>query len=165
MVAMAQNDPVRGMPGLAMFKSLICSLCLGLASFTAAADGGAPPREIDDGDVRGVRAVVEAQLKALAEGNAKLAFSFASPSIKGQFHDADRFFEMVRGSYPMLIRPASVSFYRPELTQGVVTQPVQFRDREGHTWRAVYELQRQPDKTWRINGCAVAPDDDASTTT
>ena len=59
------------------------------------------------------------------------------------------------------------SFMRPEASEGAtttITQAVQFRDREGNFWRAVYELELQPDKSWRINGCAVAPDDDSLTT-
>jgi hypothetical protein len=72
--------------------------------------------------------------------------------------------DMVRRSYPMLIRPVSTSFFLPEGSADVVSQSVQFRDREGNLWRAIYELQRQPDKSWRISGCAVVPDDESSTT-
>ena len=71
---------------------------------------------------------------------------------------------MVRQSYAMLIRPRSVSYFRPEGAGGAITQGVQFRDAEGRLWRAVYELQRQSDKRWRISGCAVAPADESSTT-
>lgn len=147
-----------------MLKSLACSLFLTIASFASMADGGTPSDEVSASDVRAVRAVVEAQLKALADDKPARAFSYASPAIKSQFSDAAKFSEMVHRSYPMLIRPASISFMRPEANEGAIMQAVQFRDREGNFWRAVYELQRQPDKTWRINGCAVAPDDDSSTT-
>jgi Domain of unknown function (DUF4864) len=149
---------------IAMLKSLACSLFLTLASFASMADDGTQTKEVSANDVRAVRAVVEAQLKALAAEQSAQAFSYASPAIRSQFHDAAKFAEMVRRSYPMLIRPASISFMRPEANEGAITQAVQFRDREGNFWRAVYELQRQPDKSWRINGCAVAPDDDSSTT-
>jgi hypothetical protein len=131
------------------------------------ADGNSPADQVSASDARAVRAVVEAQLKALAAEESAQAFSYASPAIKSQFHDAATFAEMVRRAYPMLIRPASISFMRPEAGKGAtttITQAVQFRDREGNFWRAVYELERQPDKSWRINGCAVAPDDDSLTT-
>jgi len=146
-----------------MLKSLVCSLLL-TASLASMADGKVRPEELSVSEVRAVRAVVEAQLKALADDMPVQAFSYASPAIKSQFHDAATFADMVRRSYPMLIRPASISFFRPEASDGTIIQAVQFRDREGNFWRAVYELQLQPDMSWRINGCMVAPDDDSSTT-
>jgi len=147
-----------------MFKALVLAVSLGFASFASFAGSGAADPELTPKDARAVRAVVEAQLKALANQNSTLAFAYATPEIRHRFRDAGQFFEMVRGSYPMLIRPASVSFMRPEAGHGVVVQAVQFRDRDGHLWRALYELQRQSDRTWRINGCAVAADDESSTT-
>ena len=147
-----------------MLKSWVCMLLLTVASSTLPAQGGLRPDDVKAADVRAVRAVVEGQLKALAAGDATKAFSYASPAIRQQFGDPGTFMDMVRSNYPMLIRPASVSFFRPEARDGAVAQGVHFRDREGKLWRAVYELARQPDKRWRINGCAVAPEDDASTT-
>jgi len=150
-----------------IIKSLVCSLLLTIASSAAMADGNSRADQVSASDARAVRAVVEAQLKALAAEESAQAFSYASPAIKSQFHDAATFAEMVRRSYPMLIRPASISFMRPEASERAkttITQAVQFRDREGNFWRAVYELELQPDKSWRINGCAVAPDDDSLTT-
>jgi hypothetical protein len=147
-----------------MFKSLLCSLFLGVASFVSLADGGVPTEEVDAIDSRAVRAVIEAQLDALARDRPDEAFSYASPAIRQQFHDAAAFAAMVRHSYPMLIRPVSIGFIRPEAGEGVVVQGVQLHDRDGKFWRALYELQRQPDKSWRINGCEVVPDDDSSTT-
>lgn len=120
--------------------------------------------ELAPDDAHAVRAAIEGQLSALATDRSADAFAFASPEIRTRFRDAALFAEMVRRSYPMLIRPASVSYFAPEAEQGVVTQSIQVRDREGNFWRVVYEMRRQPDGNWRINGCAVAPDDDSSTT-
>lgn len=146
-----------------MLKSLVCSLLLAV-SLASLAEDSSRPEELSASDVRAVRAVVEAQLKALAADSPAQAFFYASPAIKSQFHDAAAFAEMVRRSYPMLIRPASISFFRPVPSDGAIIQAVQFRDRDGNFWRAVYEMQLQPDMSWRINGCAVAPDDDSMTT-
>jgi hypothetical protein len=132
--------------------------CASLMLVAAHAEG------VSAGDTRAVRAVVEAQLKALADDRAEQAFSYAAPAIRQQFGDAKVFMAMVRQSYAMLIRPRSVSFFRPEGEGGVITQGVQFRDAEGRLWRAVYELQRQSDKRWRISGCVVAPGDESSIT-
>ena len=148
-----------------MIKSLVCGLLLCLASLASLGQGASRPAELTDSDSRAVRAVVESQLKALAAGDAARAFAHAAPAIQQQFQDAATFDQMVRRSYPMLIRPVSVSFYRPLAgDDDVVIQSVMFRDREGRAWRADYQLQRQPDKRWRISGCQVVPGDDASTT-
>jgi hypothetical protein len=147
-----------------VIKRLVFTLFLAFASVATWADGAGHPDEVSPGDGRAVRAVVEAQLQALAGEDAALAFGYASPAIRGQFGDAAAFAAMVRHNYPMLIRPASISFFRAVAGDGVVFQAVQFRDREGNFWRAIYELQRQPDRNWRINGCAVAPDEEPSTT-
>ena len=126
--------------------------------------GTAHAEAVSAADSRAVRAVVEAQLKALSADRAEHAFSYAAPAIRQQFGDAKVFMAMVRQSYAMLISPRSVSYFRPEGVGGVITQGVQFRDADERLWRAVYELQRQSDKRWRISGCAVAPADESSTT-
>jgi ketosteroid isomerase-like protein len=116
-------------------------------------------------DARAVRQVVEAQLKAMAEGDAERAFSYAAPAIRTQFGDAQRFMAMVAGSYPMVIRPAATVFFQPSLDgDGDVLQVVQLRDAAGKFWRASYLLARQADGQWRIAGCVVAPESSASTT-
>jgi hypothetical protein len=135
-----------------------------VAASVALLAGKAQAEAVSASDGRAVRAVVEAQLKALANDRAEQAFSYAAPAIRQQFGDAQVFMAMVRQSYAMLIRPRSVSYFRPEGVNGVVTQVLQFRDAEGRLWRAVYELQRQSDKRWRISGCAVVPGDESSIT-
>ncbi len=139
-------------------RQVAAASCVALLAVTALADG------VSATDGRAVRAVVEAQLKAFADDRAEQAFSYAAPAIRQQFGDAKAFMAMVRQSYAMLIRPRSLSYFRPEGVGGVITQGVQFRDEEGRLWRVVYELQRQSDKRWRISGCAVAPGDESSIT-
>ena len=36
-----------------------------------------------------------------------------------------------------------------------LAQPVQMSDAEGATWVAIYTLERQKNKLWRITGCFV----------
>ncbi len=139
-------------------SSFIACLLLAPAFALRAADD-----PVGDADRRAVRAVVEAQLKALAAERAVEAFSYATPAIRSQFGDAAHFIAMVHMSYPMLINPAAVSFFQPAWRDGMVIQGVQFRDADGRLWRAVYQLQRQQDGQFRIGGCAVAPDRESST--
>ena len=105
------------------------------------------------------RQVVEAQLDAFAADDAERAFSYAATGIRAQFGDANNFMAMVRRGYPMVIRPAAVSFFQPQRDVGTpetVTQLVQLRDREGRLWNATYLLEQVTGAGWRISGCVVA---------
>ena len=102
-----------------------------------------------------VRAVVEGQLAALAKDDAVKAFSFAAPNVRETVGTATRFLAMVRNSYPMIYRPASTAFLKPEGHDDQVIQRVQMLDAGGNAWLAIYSLQRQKDKAWRITGCKV----------
>jgi hypothetical protein len=155
----------RGLAEVTMKRKLLGAVAiwalLGGACIAAQPDNSA---QITPTAAKAVRAVVQAQLDAFALDDAAKAFSFASPEIRKQFGDAATFMNMVRQGYPMVIRPATVSYFRPENRGGAVWQMVQLRDQGGQIWRAVYELRLQPDKRWRINGCVVVPDDERSTT-
>ena len=111
-----------------------------------------------EADARAVRSVIEAQLDAFAADDAERAYSYASAAIRTQFSDAATFMAMVRSGYPMVVRPETVTFFQARSTDGVVLQTVQLRDRAGRLWRATYQLERQPNDGWRINGCTVVPD-------
>ena len=156
-----------------MFKSMLRPGGWFLLVWALLAAGPAGAADLTERDAKAVRAVVEAQLQALAADDAVRAFSFASPAIRSQFGDAATFITMVRQGYPVLIRPAAIAFFQPEavageVIQGVqvvqVVQVVQLRDATGRHWLATYQLQRQADQRWRINGCAVAPDAGKSST-
>ena len=108
-------------------------------------------------DARAVRTIVEAQLDAFAADDAKRAFSYAAPSIRAMFGSPDQFMAMVRGGYPVVYRPQSVTFLQPERVQGELVQGVHLTDSSGGLWLATYRLERQPDKSWRISGCEVQP--------
>ena len=139
--------------------SVVRGLMLALMAVTGLAADAGDPSGLGERDVRAIRAVVEGQLRALAADDAALAFSFASPSVKMQFGDAGSFITMVREGYSMLIRPTDTAFLQPEWAEESVMQPVYFLDEEGRTWLATYQMQRQPDKSWRINGCVVEAED------
>ena len=115
----------------------------------------APAWALTEADEKGVRTVVEAQLAALARDDAVTAFSFAAPNVREAVGTAGRFMDMVRKSYPAIYRPASTAFLKPEDHHGQVIQRVQLMDDSGSAWLALYSLQQQKDKSWRITGCQV----------
>lgn len=106
-------------------------------------------------EAKQVRGVVQAQLDALAADDATKAFSYATPALRSRFGTAENFIEMVRTGYPVVLRPASVAFLKPERVDGGVVQAVQMSDASGAVWLAIYQLQRQRDKSWRIAGCEL----------
>ena len=103
-----------------------------------------------------IQAVVQAQLKAFAADDAVRAFSYATPRIRQVFGNADAFLSMVRTSYPVVYRPSSVSFFKPEKADRAWVQRAQMSDERGALWRVTYVLEQQADRSWRINGCEVA---------
>jgi len=129
-------------------------VALGLAVSLAAHAGG-----VSKADAQKVRAVIQAQLDAFASDDAKRAFSYAAPGIREMFGTPERFLAMVREGYPVVYRPASVGFLKPEANGRTVIQAVEMADGDGTLWVAVYHLERQRNGAWRITGCELVPSD------
>lgn len=116
---------------------------------------GAP---LDDNEADQVRGVVATQLAALAAGDADRAFATASPSVRQTIGDPGRFMALVSGNWPMVRNAVQVRFQKPEVDEedGGVTELVELVDEQSRTWIALFLVERQPDASWRISGCAVA---------
>ena len=110
---------------------------------------------VAQGDAQAIRAVIEAQLAAFAADDANTAFSFATAEIQKTFGSPENFMGMVRASYPVVYRPASVVFLEPVQLEAEVAQAVQMVDDSDRVWVALYRMQRQPDNSWRIGGCVL----------
>lgn len=130
------------------------ALCLALGAASAV-----DVKSLSPADAQAIRAVVQAQLDAFARDDAPRAFSFAAPGIRQMFGTAENFLAMVRGSYPVVHRPASVAFLKPERQGAEIVLAAQMTDAQGTLWLAVYSMQRQPDKRWLISGCTVVPNE------
>ena len=109
-----------------------------------------------DDEAGKVREVIVAQLSALAVDDAEKAFETATPAVREAIGSSGRFLALVRAAYPMVYRPASVSFHKPEAEDGSVLQLVEIRDDTDKSWLALFALEQQPDHTWRISGCVVS---------
>ena len=110
-------------------------------------------------DEKAALAVVQAQLAAFAKDDATKAFSYATPQIQKVFGTPQNFLAMVRQQYPVVYRPATTAFFKPEPHAGDVLLRVQMTDANDAQWLAVYSLQRPSQKSqpWRIAGCVVVP--------
>lgn len=128
-------------------------LAMALSVATVSMRAGASP--LNDTEADAVRQVVVAQLQAFADDDADSAFATATPGVREAIGEPGRFLAMVRGAYPMVYRPATVAFLKPEEDSGTVLQMVRITDGDDKSWIALFALERQPDATWRISGCVV----------
>ena len=123
--------------------------------FAASVTGTAQAAEVSAADAKAARAVIEGQLAALAADDAKRAFGYATPALREYFGTPENFIEMVRTSYPVVYRPVSVLFLKPQWLAGELVQGVHMSDDQGVLWLALYQLQRQKNKSWRISACRL----------
>jgi hypothetical protein len=111
---------------------------------------------LPESEAQKVQGVIVAQLEAFAQDDAESAFQTATPAVREAIGSSGRFLALVRGAYPMVYRPVSVTFHKPEEDEGSVLQLVEITDSNAKSWLALFALERQPDASWRISGCVVA---------
>src|SRR4051812_41277878 len=100
-------------PDSARMFRLAKVLILGLM-LTASSGAPSQTNAISEADAWSIRGIIEAQLAAFSADDAEVAFSFASDAIRKTFGTADKFLAMVKASYPVVYRPASVLFLDAE---------------------------------------------------
>ena len=132
----------------------LVAAAIGITASVAAAGLGAEP--IPEAEAQKVRAVIETQLQAFADDDADRAFEANTPGVREAIGSAGHFLALVRGGYPMIFRPTSISFMQPEQRGDAVLQLAEIVDAQGKSWLALFSLEQQPDGSWRISGCVVA---------
>ena len=99
--------------------------------------------------------VISAQIEAFRRDDGDAAFAFASPGIQQKFGDSAHFMEAVKQAYPQVYRPRSFRFLDRGAEEGKVTQRVEIVGPDGRLVTAIYDMSRQPDGSWRIDGCRL----------
>jgi hypothetical protein len=128
-------------------------------AFAALTFAAAPLRaEVADADRSAIRGIISSQIDAFQRDDGATAYSYASPTIQGLFPTVESFMAMVRNGYQPVYRPRSVTFGPLIETPRGLEQRVFLTGPDGRNWVAVYSLQRQPDGSWRINGCVLVED-------
>lgn len=109
------------------------------------------------------RRVIEEQIEAFLRDDAAAAYAFAAPGIKARFPDKESFFAMVKKSYQPVYKPGNYAFGRTQaLDDGaMVLHELLIEGRDGKDWKAVYQMLRQPDGSYRIGGVAIVPEKDS----
>jgi hypothetical protein len=138
---------------------------LAALAFLIAACGAASAQsaELAEADRQAIRRTIEGQLDAFRRDDGAAAFSYASPDIQRQFHTPEVFMHMVRQGYPQVYRAREADFRELVLSDGAPMQAVLVVGPDGSTAMAVYRMQKQPDGSWRIDGCALLRTEESAT--
>ncbi|MCF3638704.1 DUF4864 domain-containing protein [Rhizobium sp. TRM95111] len=111
-----------------------------------------PSAAIADEPVDTVQSVIQQQIAAFLNDDAAAAYSFASPTIRGKFPSESQFFDMVKRGYAPVYRPGNFAFGRAKVSGDTVVQEVLISGSDGKDWTAFYQVVKQPDGSYKING-------------
>jgi predicted DNA-binding transcriptional regulator YafY len=113
--------------------------------------------ELSAADRQSIQRVILLQIRAFERMDGAVAFSYSTPETRRYFGTPQAFMDMVRKGYSALFRNVSREFLEAAIIDGAVVQPLRIVTVEGETLVAIYTLERQPDREWRISGCELAP--------
>lgn len=142
--------------------SLPRMLAVTVLSLVLLAPAAAVAKDLSGDDRATIRSTIAGQIEAFRSDDAALAYGYAAPGIKRLFPTAERFLDMVRRTYRPVYRPRAVTFGEIVETPEGILQTVYVTGPDGDDWIAAYVAERQDDGTWRISGCALAPNDGSS---
>ena len=114
-------------------------------------------------DRAAVESVIRQQVDAFRRDDGEQAFSYASPTIRQRFRNAENFMTMVRSGYPAVYRPQVFEFREVVQLAGGPAQTAYVVGPDGVPRLAVYPMEQQRDGTWRINGCYLLEINNEST--
>ncbi|MBB3319003.1 hypothetical protein FHT77_004912 [Rhizobium sp. BK181] len=105
------------------------------------------------------RTMIEAQIKAFLNDDVDTAYSYAAPGIKAIYPDKNVFFAMVKKSYEPVYHPGNYAFGRSRSIDNgaMIYHEVLISGRDGKDWTAIYQVARQPDGNYKINGVQIVP--------
>lgn len=105
-----------------------------------------------DEPVDTAQTVIQSQITAFLNDDAEAAYSFASPTIRGKFPSEGAFFDMVKKGYAPVYRAGNFAFGRSKVSGDMVVQEVLISGPDGKDWTALYQVVKQPDGSYKING-------------
>ena len=105
-------------------------------------------------DPSGVESVIQSQMDAFLQDDFATAFTFASPGIRRLFGTPDNFGRMVQQGFPMVWRPAEVTFLGRETAGETVLQRVRVVDANGVVHTLLYQMTPKGG-SWQINGVQI----------
>ncbi|MEP5732179.1 MAG: DUF4864 domain-containing protein [Sulfitobacter sp.] len=101
-----------------------------------------------------IEGTITSQIEAFKVDDFEQAFTFATPRLQELFQTPQNFERMVTGGYPMVWRPAEVSYLELRERGGEMWQKVQIIDQKGVAHVLLYRMQLT-DAGWRIGGVQI----------
>ena len=129
-----------------MLRMVLIALFLLVTSTASRAE------QFSESDRGAIRAVITQQIEAFRADDGVRAYGYAAPNIQKLFSSPETFMAMVKRGYQPVYRPQSFQFSKPGNDSN---QRVTIIGPDGRTYEALYTMERQPDGTWRIAGCAL----------
>ena len=117
---------------------------------------------LNDADKAAIQKVVEGQLLALRQDDSVQAFFYASPRIQQRFRSPVKFLNMVKEAYPVVYHPRDVQLRKVESTEEGAIQQVFFFGERGEPVLGFFQMEKQEDGSWKVNGCRLTPAPDIS---
>ncbi len=100
-----------------------------------------------------IRTVIQSQLDAFERDDDSAAYSYTAPIVRQRFPTQEDFMKMVREKYSPVYRPREVKFLTPSIIVGQIMQGIEFMSDENQLLVAIFTMERQEDKTWKIASC------------
>ncbi len=123
----------------------------------AAAPAPAALIKLTAADRQKIQRVITLQIRAFERNDEAVAFSYATPNARRYFGTPRAFMDMVRASYSALYKHSSREFLEAAVIEGVVVQPLKILTSDGEIIVALYTVEQQADKEWRVGSCELAP--------
>lgn len=108
-----------------------------------------------------IQSTIGNQIEAFQADDFETAFDFASPNLQQLFGSSENFRSMVTRGYPMVWKPAEVSYLELAEVGGSFFQKVLIKDQEGIVHILGYRML-ETDMGWKINGVQLLPNPDVS---
>lgn len=101
-----------------------------------------------------IEGTITSQIDAFKADDFDQAFTYATPSLQRLFQTPQNFERMVTQGYPMVWRPAEVTYLELEDRGSAMFQKVQILDAKGVTYILLYQME-ETDQGWRIGGVQI----------
>lgn len=133
-----------------MLRSVHMTVLLAIMSVAAFA------QSISEAEKTEFQRIIAAQISAFRADDGPTAYSFAAPVVRNIFPTPEIFMSMVKRGYSPVYRPQSFNFTEALIDpMGRPAQKMLVVGPDGKTYEALYSMEKQPDGTWRISGCAL----------
>jgi hypothetical protein len=111
--------------------------------------------EITKQDRVAIRAVVQAQLEALAADDADTAFALTTADTRSKLGDPATFLQIIKEQFQPIYHHRRAIFSMPEIMAGRILQVVRLTDGDSSVWLAAFLMQKDQDGNWKVDDCKL----------